>query len=106
MSQALQCYIGGLPTQKLAKIQLTIMCELAGPNTESGTPISTGNASWRGPTQKLEHQFLQAMKLGETEINFAKISFCLTPFIISVPIRDVKILRKNNATNQVYSVNV
>ena len=77
MSQALQCYIGGLPTQKLAKIQLTIMCELAGPNTEKlehqfqqamqvggpqhreiGTPISTGNASW-----------------GETEINFAKISF-------------------------------
>ena len=36
---------------------------------EIGTPISTGNASW-----------------GETEINFAKISFCLTPFIISVPI--------------------
>ncbi|PZI79596.1 hypothetical protein DB788_06940 [Staphylococcus aureus] len=59
MSQALQCYIGGLPTQKLAKIQLTIMCELAGPqHREIGTPISTGNASW-----------------GETEINFAKISF-------------------------------
>ena len=68
MSQALQCYIGGLPTQKLAKIQLTIMCELAGPNTEIGTPISTGNASWRGPnTEKLEHQFLQAMQVGERQ---------------------------------------
>ena len=89
MSQALQCYIGGLPTQKLAKIQLTIMCELAGPqHREIGTPISTGNASWRGPnTEKLEHQFLQGnASWGETEINFAKISFCLTPFIISVPI--------------------
>ncbi len=126
MSQALQCYIGGLPTQKLAKIQLTIMCELAGPqHREIGTPISTGNASWRGPNiEKLEHQFQQAMQVGgaptlrnwntnfnrqcklagpqhreigtpistgnaswgETEINFAKISFCLTPFIISVPI--------------------
>ncbi|MEN0494280.1 hypothetical protein AAGY07_12470, partial [Staphylococcus aureus] len=60
-----------------------------------GTPISTGNASWRGPNiEKLEHQFQQAMQVGgpqhreigtpistgnaswgETEINFAKISF-------------------------------
>ena len=38
------------------------------PNTEIGTPISTGNASWRGPnTEKLEHQFLQAMQVGERQ---------------------------------------
>ncbi|WP_242359401.1 hypothetical protein, partial [Staphylococcus aureus] len=42
--------IGGSPTQKLAKIQLTIMCELAGlQHREIGTAISTDNASWRGP---------------------------------------------------------
>ncbi|PVU43123.1 hypothetical protein CP553_13105, partial [Staphylococcus epidermidis] len=47
---ALECYIGGSPTQKLAKIQLTIMCELAGlQHREIGTAISTDNASWRGP---------------------------------------------------------
>ncbi|MCS4931421.1 hypothetical protein L2V20_13865, partial [Staphylococcus aureus] len=46
--QAMQ--VGGVPTQKLAKIQLTIMCELAGlQHREIGTAISTGNASWRGP---------------------------------------------------------
>ncbi|WP_263422553.1 hypothetical protein [Staphylococcus aureus] len=39
--------VGGVPTQKLAKIQLTIMCELAGlQHREIGTAISTGNASW------------------------------------------------------------
>ncbi len=42
--------VGGAPTQKLAKIQLTIMCELAGlQHREIGTAISTDNASWRGP---------------------------------------------------------
>ncbi|AWQ33134.1 hypothetical protein DLJ55_01110 [Staphylococcus aureus] len=51
--------VGGPPTQKLAKSQLTKMCKLAEPqHREIGTPISTGNASWGG-----------------TEINFAKISF-------------------------------
>ncbi|HDG8345208.1 TPA: hypothetical protein PBS38_000624 [Staphylococcus aureus] len=59
---------------------------LAGPNTEKlgpqfqqamevgdgaqhreiGTPISTGNGSWRGPnTEKLEPQFQQAMEVGD-----------------------------------------
>ncbi|WP_159427327.1 hypothetical protein [Staphylococcus aureus] len=43
------------------------MCELAGPqHREIGTAISTDNASWRGPNiEKLEHQFQQAMKVGE-----------------------------------------
>ncbi len=42
--------VGGAPTQKLAKIQLTILCELAGlQHREIGTAISTDNASWRGP---------------------------------------------------------
>ncbi len=42
--------VGGAPTQKLAKSQLTIMCELAGlQHREIGTAISTDNASWRGP---------------------------------------------------------
>ncbi|GBZ14171.1 hypothetical protein M6K116_1849 [Staphylococcus aureus] len=39
---------------------------LAGPqHREIGTPISTGNGSWRGPnTEKLEPQFQQAMEVG------------------------------------------
>ncbi|HEA6182832.1 TPA: hypothetical protein RXG36_001933 [Staphylococcus aureus] len=42
--------VGGAPTQKLTKSQLTIMCKLAGPqHSEIGFPISTDNASWRGP---------------------------------------------------------
>ncbi|BAS51717.1 TPA: hypothetical protein ACN2Q0_001446 [Staphylococcus aureus] len=33
---------------------------------EIGTPISTGNGSWRGPnTEKLEPQFQQAMEVGD-----------------------------------------
>ncbi|MGF2900725.1 hypothetical protein WCN74_05825 [Staphylococcus aureus] len=32
---------------------------------EIGTPISTDNASWRGPNiEKLERQFLQTMQVG------------------------------------------
>ncbi|AJC29267.1 nitrogen fixation protein NifR [Staphylococcus aureus] len=43
--QAMQ--VGGAPTQKLTKSQLTIMCRLAGPqHREIGSTISTGNASW------------------------------------------------------------
>ncbi|QLH96332.1 hypothetical protein SA08028_01901 [Staphylococcus aureus] len=37
----------GVPTQKLTKSQLTIMCKLAGPNIE-----------------KLDSQFLQTMQVG------------------------------------------
>ncbi|OZG92780.1 hypothetical protein BG732_11895, partial [Staphylococcus aureus] len=45
-----QCKLGWAPTQKLTKSQLTIMCKLAGPqHSEIGFPISTDNASWRGP---------------------------------------------------------
>ncbi|AMV83361.1 hypothetical protein SA2288_01862 [Staphylococcus aureus] len=43
----------GVPTQKLTKSQLTIMCKLAGPqHREIGFPISTDNASWGGTTIK------------------------------------------------------
>ncbi len=47
------------------------------PTQRNSKRNSTGNASW-----------------GRTEINFAKISFLFQS-------RDVKILRKNNATNYV-----
>ena len=72
------------------------------PTQRNWNTTSTGNASWRGPnTEKLEHQFLQAIKLGRDRNKFCEnIIFVLLP-IISVPIPDVKILRKNNATNQV-----
>ncbi|MBS3363601.1 hypothetical protein KCW58_13595, partial [Staphylococcus aureus] len=42
-------------------------CELGcGPqHREIGFPISTDNASWRGPnTEKLDSQFLQTMQVG------------------------------------------
>ncbi len=84
------------PTQKLAKIQLTIMCELAGPqHREIGTAISTDNASWRAPNieagEKSAYKNVQVGRpptqrtskrnstgnesWGRTEINFAKITF-------------------------------
>ncbi|MEK9202639.1 hypothetical protein WED14_04000 [Staphylococcus aureus] len=45
--------VGGAPTQKLTKSQLTIMCKLAGPQQrEIGFPISTDSASWGGTTIK------------------------------------------------------
>ncbi|WP_210433773.1 hypothetical protein, partial [Staphylococcus aureus] len=46
-------------------------------HSEIGFPISTDNASWRAPTQKLAESQLTIMcKLGlDDEINFAKISF-------------------------------
>ncbi len=73
-------------------------CKLAEPqHREIGFPISTDNASWRGPnTEKLDSQFLQTMQVGggaptqklaesqltlmcklgwDNEINFVKISF-------------------------------
>ncbi|EYL88902.1 hypothetical protein V696_01965, partial [Staphylococcus aureus M64056] len=51
---------------------------------EIGTPISTGNASWRGPNkEKLEHQFQQAMQVGVGRRN----KFCEN--IISVPLPSV-----------------
>ncbi|EGS85605.1 hypothetical protein [Staphylococcus aureus] len=55
---------------------------MAGPqHREIGTPISTGNASWRGPNiEKLEHQFQQAMQVGVERRN----KFCEN--IISVPL--------------------
>ncbi|RNH93810.1 hypothetical protein EE091_01225 [Staphylococcus aureus] len=40
--------VGGLPTQKLAKIQLTIMCKLAGPQH-----------------REFRKEILQAMQVGE-----------------------------------------
>ncbi|MHD0415902.1 hypothetical protein ACY2AG_04110 [Staphylococcus aureus] len=42
------------------------MCKLAGPqHSEIGFPISTDNASWRGPNiVKLDSQFLQTMQVG------------------------------------------
>ncbi|PZI48029.1 nitrogen fixation protein NifR [Staphylococcus aureus] len=47
---------------------------------EIGFPISTDNASWRGPNiEKLEFQFLQAMGVGVGRRN----KFCEN--IISVP---------------------
>ena len=58
---------------------------MAGPQQrEIGTPISTGNASWRGPNiEKLEHQFQQAMQVGVGRRN----KFCEN--IISVPLPSV-----------------
>ncbi|HGO1483774.1 hypothetical protein [Staphylococcus aureus] len=52
-SQFLQTMqVGGAPTQKLTKSQLTIMCKLAGPQQrEIGFPISTDSASWGGTTK-------------------------------------------------------
>ncbi|OHP81018.1 hypothetical protein HMPREF2658_09220 [Staphylococcus sp. HMSC062H10] len=89
---------------------------MAGPqHREIGTPISTGNASWRGPnTEKLEHQFQQAMqvggaptqrnwntnfyrqcKLGRDRNKFCEnIIFVLLPLSFLFQSRDVKILRK------------
>ena len=70
--------VGRPPTQRNWNSNFYRQCKLAGPqHREIGTPISTGNASW-----------------GRTEINFAKITFLFQS-------RDVKILRKNNATNYV-----
>ena len=47
--QAMQVGVWG-PTQKLTKSQLTIMCKLGiGPTKRNGFPISTDNASRRGP---------------------------------------------------------
>ncbi|HAR7159121.1 TPA: hypothetical protein I2T61_02445 [Staphylococcus aureus] len=44
--------VGGAPTQKLTKSQVTIMCKLAGPQQrEIGTPNSTDNVSWGGTTK-------------------------------------------------------
>ncbi|WP_159427279.1 hypothetical protein [Staphylococcus aureus] len=35
------------------------------PTREIGFPISTDNASWRGPNiEKLDHQFQQTMQVG------------------------------------------
>ncbi|AJP21103.1 hypothetical protein CFN13_13890 [Staphylococcus aureus] len=51
---------------------------MAGPQQrEIGFPISTDNASWRGPNIKnFEKKFYKQCKLGwDDEINFAKISF-------------------------------
>ncbi|HEK4443621.1 hypothetical protein [Staphylococcus aureus] len=92
------------------------MFELAGPqHREIGTPISTGNASWRGLNiEKLEHQFQQAMqvggaptlrnwntnfnrqcKLGRDRNKFCEnIIFVLLPLSFLFQSRDVKILRK------------
>ncbi|NAM19974.1 hypothetical protein DB727_01650 [Staphylococcus aureus] len=54
----------------------------AGPqHREIGFPISTDNASWRGPNiEKLERQFLQTMQVGVGRRN----KFCEN--IISVPL--------------------
>ena len=42
--------VGGAPTQKVTKSQLTIMCKLGnGANIEISKRNSTDNASWRGP---------------------------------------------------------
>ncbi|EFM07390.1 hypothetical protein HMPREF0783_0919 [Staphylococcus aureus subsp. aureus ATCC BAA-39] len=55
---------------------------MAGPQQrEIGFPISTGNASWRGPNkEKLDSQFLQTMQVGVGRRN----KFCEN--IISVPL--------------------
>ncbi|HAR7073779.1 TPA: nitrogen fixation protein NifR [Staphylococcus aureus] len=55
---------------------------MAGPqHREIGFPISTDNASWRGPnTEKLDSQFLQTMQVGVGRRN----KFCEN--IISVPL--------------------
>ncbi|EOB7931168.1 hypothetical protein ACIXBD_000111 [Staphylococcus aureus] len=63
--QAMQ--VGGAPTKRNWIHNFNKQCKLAGPQQrEIGTPISTSNASWRGPNkEKLEHQFQQAMQVGE-----------------------------------------
>ena len=53
----IMCELAGPNTEKLEH-QFQQAMQVGGANTENGTPISTGNTSW-----------------GETEINFAKISF-------------------------------
>ncbi|HDG8344307.1 TPA: hypothetical protein ACK0DW_001700 [Staphylococcus aureus] len=56
----------GAPTQRNWIPNFYRQCKLAGPqHREIGTPISTDNASWRGPNiEKLERQFLQTMQVG------------------------------------------
>ncbi|WP_150527673.1 hypothetical protein [Staphylococcus aureus] len=78
--------VGGAPTQRISKRNSTGNASWGvGPNTEAdeksaynnvqvgdgpqqreiGFPISTDNASWRGPnTEKLDSQFLQTMQVG------------------------------------------
>ncbi|CAI79894.1 hypothetical protein SAB0206 [Staphylococcus aureus RF122] len=95
-------YWRGPPTQKLAKIQLTIMCELAGSqHREIGTAISRNNASWRGPNiENFEKIFYRQCRLGRDRNKFCEnIIFVLLPLSFLFQSRDVKILRKNNATN-------
>ncbi|PZK18669.1 nitrogen fixation protein NifR [Staphylococcus aureus] len=58
------------------------MCELAGPqHREIGTPISTGNASWRGPNiENFEKNFNRQCKLGKDRNKFCEnIIFVLIP---------------------------
>ncbi|PHT05239.1 hypothetical protein AB882_10085, partial [Staphylococcus aureus] len=48
---------------------------------EIGFPISTDNASWRGPNiEKFKKKFYRQCKLGsDNEINFIKYHFCHIP---------------------------
>ncbi|RZH94982.1 nitrogen fixation protein NifR [Staphylococcus aureus] len=58
------------------------MCELAGPqHREIGTPISTGNASWRGPNiENFEKKFYRQCKLEKDRNKFCEnIIFVLIP---------------------------
>ncbi|ATN59167.1 nitrogen fixation protein NifR [Staphylococcus aureus] len=55
---------------------------MAGPqHREIGTPISTGNASWRGPNiENFEKKFYRQCKLGKDRNKFCEnIIFVLIP---------------------------
>ena len=54
---------------------------------EIGTPISTGNASWRGPNTEIGTPISTGnTSWGETEINFVKYIFVLLPLsFYSIP---------------------
>ncbi|KSA60133.1 hypothetical protein D1F77_04155 [Staphylococcus aureus] len=69
--------MAGPQHKEFRKEILQVMQVGGAPTQRNSKRNSTGNASW-----------------GRTEINFAKISFLFQS-------RDVKILRKNNATNYV-----
>ncbi len=69
--------VGGAPTQKLAESQLTIMCELAGPqHKEFRKEIQQAMQVGGAPTQRIsKRNSTGSASWGGTEINFAKISF-------------------------------
>ncbi|WP_225352180.1 hypothetical protein [Staphylococcus aureus] len=57
--------VGGAPTERNRITNFNRQCKLAGPQQrEIGSPISTDNASWRGPnTENFKKKFYKQCKL-------------------------------------------